>query len=75
MSYRMPGMVETSTNLAALKMEDKRKIWITSSQRSDINSEKLNVAHMMAAVFRLAQAKVTHGEGYPVGLQIRIRRY
>ena len=65
MSYRMPGMVETSTNLAALKMEDKRKIWITSSQRSDINSEKLNVAHMMAAVFRLAQAKVTHGEGYP----------
>lgn len=46
-------------------MEDKRKIWITSSQRSDINSEKLTIAHMMAAVFRLAQAKVTHGEGYP----------
>lgn len=65
MSYRMPGMVETSTNLASVKMENKRSVIITSSQRSDVNSEKLNIAHMVASVFRLTQAKIEHGEGYP----------
>ncbi len=65
MSCRMPGMVETSTNLAAVKQADAGSISITTSQRSDIDSEKLNIAHAVASVFRLAGAKVTHGEGYP----------
>lgn len=64
MSYRMPGMVETSTNLASVKMQED-KVLITTSQRSDVDSEKMNIAHMVASVFSLAHAKVTHGEGYP----------
>jgi dipeptidase D len=65
MSYRMPGMVETSTNLAAVKFIENDTILITTSQRSDVDSEKMNIAHMVAAVFRLIGAEVEHGEGYP----------
>lgn len=65
MSYRMPGMVETSTNLASVKFENERTVLITTSQRSDIGSEKMNIAQMVASVFQLAGAKVVHGEGYP----------
>lgn len=65
MSYRMPGLVETSTNLAAVRFIENNTILITTSQRSDINSEKFNIANMVEAVFTLAGAKVEHGEGYP----------
>lgn len=65
MSSRMPGMVETSTNLAAIRFIENNTILITTSQRSDVDSEKLNIAHMVAAVFRMAGAAVEHGEGYP----------
>lgn len=65
MSYRMPGMVETSTNLAAVKFVEDKTILITTSQRSDVDSEKMNIAQMVAAVFRMVGAKVEHGEGYP----------
>lgn len=65
MSSRMPGMVETSTNLASVRFKDEHTVLITTSQRSDISSEKMNVVQMVAAAFKLAQAKVTHGEGYP----------
>lgn len=64
MSRRMPGMVETSTNLASVRLSE-NTVKITTSQRSDIDSEKLNVAHMVASVFKLAHAKIEHGEGYP----------
>lgn len=65
MSYRMPGMVETSTNLAAVRFVENDTVLITTSQRSDLNSEKMNIAQMVEAVFRLAGAEVEHGEGYP----------
>lgn len=65
MSYRMPGMVETSTNLAAVKFAEGNTVLITTSQRSDVDSEKMNIAQMVAAVFRMAGASVEHGEGYP----------
>lgn len=65
MSYRMPGMVETSTNLAAVKFMEGDQVLITTSQRSDIDSEKWNIARMVAAVFKMAGAEVVHGEGYP----------
>lgn len=65
MSYRMPGMVETSTNLAAIRFVEGDAILITTSQRSDINTEKMNIAQMVASVFRMAGAEVKHGEGYP----------
>lgn len=65
MSHRMPGMVETSTNLASVRFAEKDTVLITTSQRSDVDSEKLNIAGMVASVFRLAGAEVKHGEGYP----------
>lgn len=65
MSSRMPGMVETSTNLASVKFTPDRTIQITTSQRSDVDSEKMNIAGMVKAVFSLADMEVKHGEGYP----------
>lgn len=65
MSYRMPGMVETSTNLASVKMESPGQIVISTSQRSDTASSKMDIARMVESVFTLAGAVVTHSEGYP----------
>ena len=66
MSQKMPGMVETSTNLASVKFRGKNRIEVTTSQRSDSGTAKLDIAHMVESVFRLARAaKVTHSDGYP----------
>lgn len=64
MSQSIQGMVETSTNLAAVKWETD-KIQITTSQRSEIESQKYNIAQMVRSVFLLAGAKVAHSDGYP----------
>lgn len=65
MSRDMPDLVETSTNLASVKMTEDDKIIVTTSQRSSIESEKQNIAGIVESVFILANAKVTHGDGYP----------
>ena len=65
MSHDIEGLVETSTNLASIKMVGNTKIVIGTSQRSSVESAKNAVADQVAAVFRLAGAKVVHGEGYP----------
>lgn len=64
MSQSIEGMVETSTNLAAVKQEG-QKLIITTSQRSEIESQKYNMAQMVASVFYLAGAAVQHSDGYP----------
>lgn len=65
MSHDMEGLVETSTNLASIKMKDERKVVIGTSQRSSLESAKNAVADQVAATFFLAGANVEHGEGYP----------
>jgi len=65
MSTRMPGMVETSTNLASVKIVSENLIEITTSQRSDLESGKLDAAYMVESVFQLIGADVRHSEGYP----------
>lgn len=65
MSHDIEGLVETSTNLASIKMTGASKITIGTSQRSATESEKTAIADQVAAVFLLAGAKVEHGEGYP----------
>ena len=65
MSQRMPGMVETSTNLASVKFKGKNNIDITTSQRSDIDSGKDYVCEMVMNVFKMAGAKAKHTDGYP----------
>ena len=65
MSRSMPGLVETSTNLASVKFADGERIVVTSSQRSSVESAKADAAATVGAAFRLAGAEVEHGEGYP----------
>ncbi len=65
MSFDVPGLVETSTNLASVKMTKDNTITIVTSQRSSTESLKNDVANMVNAVFTLAGAEVEHGEGYP----------
>ncbi|MEI7500530.1 MAG: aminoacyl-histidine dipeptidase [Bacteroidota bacterium] len=64
MSREIPDFVETSTNLASVKFTDK-KIVITTSQRSSVESSKKDISDMVASVFYLMQADVEHSEGYP----------
>lgn len=65
MSTRMEGMVESSSNLAAIKFIEGNKILITTSQRSEIESRKHCAAEMVESVFELAGAEVIHTDGYP----------
>jgi dipeptidase D len=65
MSHDMPGLVETSTNLASVKMKDDNRIVVCTSQRSSVESAKNAVADQVAATFRLAGAEVAHSDGYP----------
>jgi dipeptidase D len=65
MSRDIEGLVETSTNLASVKMIGSTEIVVGTSQRSSTESEKDAIADRVASVFLLAGAKVEHGEGYP----------
>jgi dipeptidase D len=65
MSDNMPGLVETSTNLASVKMQEGHTIRVATSQRSSVASAKLDIARTVESVFCLAGATVTHGDGYP----------
>lgn len=65
MSFEIPDLVETSTNLASVKMKENNTIVIVTSQRSSTNSLKDDAANRVNAVFTLAQADVQHSAGYP----------
>jgi dipeptidase D len=65
MSAAIPGLVETSTNLASVKFEGKNKIVVTTSQRSSVDSAKRNIAQTVASVFELTGADIKYGKGYP----------
>ncbi|MDR2956157.1 MAG: aminoacyl-histidine dipeptidase [Prevotella sp.] len=65
MSFAIPGLVETSTNLASVKMKEDNTILVTTSQRSSTDSLKDDAANMVAAAFTLAKAEVKHSDGYP----------
>lgn len=64
MSNDVPGLVETSSNLASVRMAD-GEVKIVLSQRSSTASGKKDVADSVRAVFELAGAEVEVGEGYP----------
>ncbi len=64
MSRDIPGLVETSTNLASIKRTGDT-ILVTSSQRSSVESAKEYAALMVESVFVLAGANVSHTDGYP----------
>ena len=64
MSREIPNFVETSTNLASVKMDGKQ-IHIATSQRSSVESAKYAAAQKIEATFRMIGAHVSHGDGYP----------
>ena len=65
MSADIPGLVETSTNLASVKMLDGNKVRVGTSQRSSITSARRAAAAKVEASFLLAGAEVTHEGEYP----------
>ncbi|MFR8910999.1 MAG: beta-Ala-His dipeptidase [Parabacteroides distasonis] len=58
MSHDIEGLVETSTNLASIKMKEGNTILIGTSQRSSIESCKIAIANTVASTFLLAGADV-----------------
>ena len=66
MSFAVPGLVETSSNLASVKFDDAaQQVVITTSQRSSVESAKLYAAQTIESVFYLAGCDVEHSDGYP----------
>ena len=65
MSPDIKGLVETSTNLASVKMEGNGIIRIGTSQRSSVISAMRAAAAKVEACFRLAGAEVMHESEYP----------
>lgn len=65
MSQEIEGLVETSTNLASIKMKEGNVIRIGTSQRSSLNSARHNAASRVEAIFAMAKAEVTHESEYP----------
>ena len=61
----MDDLVETSTNLASIKFEGMNRIVISTSQRSSVNSAKMQIANTVSSTFKLAGAMVEQTEGYP----------
>ena len=71
MSQEMPGLVETSTNLASIKMKREKGadssdfIEINTSQRSSKEPAKHHLKWAVEQALSLACDEVTHGDGYP----------
>ena len=65
MSTDIPGLVETSTNLASVKMEEGNTIKVVTSQRSSVKSALHAAAEKVEAALLLGGADVEHGGEYP----------
>jgi dipeptidase D len=65
MSQEIPGLVETSTNLASVKHSGEDSLEIVTSQRSSVESAKQDIADRMGSLFKLIGASVRHSGGYP----------
>ena len=65
MSQDVPGLVETSSNLASVKRTGDNTIMVTTSQRSSIESARDNVSSVVRTAFELGGATVTTKGQYP----------
>jgi dipeptidase D len=65
MSREIPGLVETSTNLASIRGTGEDTLEIVTSQRSSVESAKQDISDRMTALFKLMGASVNHSDGYP----------
>jgi dipeptidase D len=64
MSADIPGLVETSTNVAVIKTT-KNSVKLVTSQRSSVASEKEEIADTVLSIFTLGGASVENSDGYP----------
>ncbi|MCK4608667.1 MAG: aminoacyl-histidine dipeptidase [Gammaproteobacteria bacterium] len=64
MSAEIPGLVETSSNLAHIKIAN-GAVTILSSQRSPVDSQIEIASHMIGCIFELIGAKVSMHDRYP----------
>lgn len=64
MSADVPGLVETSNNLAIVKLEG-GKILVQCLLRSSVESAKADLADQMRCIFQMAEADVEFEGGYP----------
>ena len=64
MNHNIPGLVDTSTNLATIKSFNDN-LRIGTSQRSSSTTQKDYISESIASVFRLASADIDIGDGYP----------
>ncbi|MBQ0143191.1 MAG: aminoacyl-histidine dipeptidase [Prevotellaceae bacterium] len=64
-SQDIPGLVETSSNLASVKMLGDNKVHIVTSQRSSILSQRDAMRDTIIATFTAAGAKCKATDGYP----------
>ncbi len=64
MSADIPGLVETSTNLAVLR-SDEKEIRVVTSQRSSVASEIEEISEVVRTVFEMGDATAMSSDGYP----------
>jgi dipeptidase D len=64
-SKDMEDLVETSTNLASAKFCENQTIRIITTQRSSLESAKIDAGAMVESCLNLAGAEVVHSNGYP----------
>lgn len=65
MSQTVPGLVETSTNLASVHFKEPDIAEIVTSQRSSVESAKLDTMNRVISTFSLTEATVSHSDSYP----------
>jgi dipeptidase D len=63
-SADIPGLVETSTNVAVVRTEG-NVLSLATSQRSSVASELVEIVDTVASVFALSGASVRYTDGYP----------
>ncbi len=64
MSLAIPGLVETSCNLASIKMVSGDRIEITVHQRSSVDSRRDEIADRVKALFSMIGADVMFDDAY-----------
>ena len=64
MSAAIEGLIETSDNLASVKMTDGDMIEITVHQRSSVDSRRDEIADRISALFGMIGAEVTFDDAY-----------
>nr|HQV31373.1 beta-Ala-His dipeptidase [Calditrichia bacterium] len=64
MSLAVPGLVETSNNMAVIKTDHKR-VSVLTSQRSSVQSALEGITQNVAAVGQLASGDIEFHNGYP----------